>query len=229
MRMRIGFAAAVVLLLATVGCVIRTEHRIDAHITLDIRHIAAQAENVLDFVEGKTDTLPGLEAEPAAGPQSRARAVLEFFSPMGVAHADTLKVTTSPLVKEIAVRMRDRNPRVEAIKAPGCFGENNRGYLELRECDALGDNEKRNEAQKLLAEENKDRKALYNEIARLNADTGVTVSAVEGIYALERLRRAKTGEVFQLPAAGADFDSVKASDLGARLGDKCVPGAWVTV
>ncbi len=93
----------------------------------------------------------------------------------------------------------------------------------------LGDNEKRNEAQKLLAEENKDRKALYNEIARLNADTGVTVSAVEGIYALERLRRAKAGEVFQLPAAGADFDSVKASDLGARLGDKCVPGAWVTV
>ena len=48
-------------LLALAGCVIRTEHKIDAHITLDIRHVQEQAGDVLNYIEGKCDELPGLE------------------------------------------------------------------------------------------------------------------------------------------------------------------------
>ena len=80
-----------------------------------------------------------------------------------------------------------------------------------------------------MADENKDRKALYREVARLNSEQSVSVSTVEGIYATARLKRAKTGEIFQLPPAGKEFDAFKASAVGKKLGGKCVPKAWVTI
>jgi uncharacterized protein YdbL (DUF1318 family) len=232
---KVLFAGALAMLMIALGCVIRTESRIDAHITLDIRHISAQAESVLDFVEGKTDALPGIEPAAAApakanpGPTSWAVRAIETLNPIQVAYADALKVTTSPLVVEIAGKMRQRNAEVAGLKQAGCLGESNRGYVELRDCDETKDAAKRNAAQKLLSEENKDRKALYNEIARLNGDQGVNVSTVESIYAMERLHRAAAGEVFQLPPAGTDFDAVKQSTAGQKLGAKCVAGAWVTM
>lgn len=214
------------------ACVFRTEHTITAHITLDIRHIQEQAAGVLDFVEGKTDTLPGLEPTPPAGPQSWRRTLndaVDALNPLPAAWADDLKNTSSPLVADLAKRMRERHPRIEEYRRTGCFGENNRGYLELRDCDVLRDADARNAAQKLLAEENKDRKALYNEIARLNADQGVNVSTVESIYATQRLRRGRSGEVFQLPEAGPWFDEIASSPLGRQLGSQCQPGRWVTL
>jgi uncharacterized protein YdbL (DUF1318 family) len=226
---RLAVMCALALLFVGLGCVIRTEHTIDAHITLDIRHIADQASGVLDFVQGKSDTLPGVEAAPKKDDStSWLQQTLDLLNPMPVAYAAELN-TTSDLVKEIAVKMRERNDAVEALKKLGCLGENNRGYLELRDSPAMTDNAKRNEAQKLLADENKDRKALYNEIARLNKDRDVSVSIVEGIYAVERLKRAKSGEIFQLPPAGEAFDSFKASAAGKALGGACAPNAWVTI
>ncbi len=236
------FAAALAMTMVVLGCVIRTESRIDAHITLDIRHISAQAENVLDFVEGKTDALPGVEPAAAApakdgkgkekganpGPTSWAVRALGALSPIQVAYAAPLKVTTSPFVVEIAGKMRQRNPEIARLKQAGCLGESNRGYVEVRDCDETKDSAKRDAAQKLVSEENRDRKALYGEIARLNSEQGVSVSTVEGIYAMERLHRANAGDIFQLPPEGADFDAVKQSPLGQKLGAKCVAGAWVT-
>ena len=63
MKKIVTFGALLALGIA-LGCVIRTEHRIDAHITLDIRHID-QAENVLDYVEGRrTHCRSGTGANP---------------------------------------------------------------------------------------------------------------------------------------------------------------------
>lgn len=221
------FCAAAMLAVA-LGCVIRTEHKIDAHITLDIRHVAEQAESVLDFVEGKTDALPGMEEMPE--PESRLHRVLNALNPIQTAYAAELKVTTSPLVVEIANSMRARNSKIEAVKKQGCLGETNRGYVELRDCDGIKDAEQRNEAQKLVADENKDRKALYAEMARLNKDIdGVNVGKVESVFAMQRLERAKSGEIFQLPPAGNDFNKFKSSATGQKLGGNCVAGAWVTI
>lgn len=217
-----------IVLLLFWGCVIRTEHKIEAHITLDIRHVATQAEDVLDFIEGKTDALPGL---PEGGePVSWWQRAVDVLNPIPVAHADTLQVTTSPLVQEIALRMRERHAAVEALKGKGCLGETNRGYLELRDCDTVREAEQRNEAQKLIADDNKDRKALYAEIARLNKEvSNLTVSTVESIYALQRLNRAKPGQWYQLPGPGEDFETVKKSDLGSKLAEQCKPDAWVMI
>jgi len=219
-------------LAVALGCVIRTEHKIEAHITMDIRHVAEQVETVLDYVEGKTDELPVSEESPDAEsePVSELRRILNALNPIQTAYASELSVTTSPLAREIAEKMRARNSKIESLKKQGCLGETNRGYVELRDCDAVKDADKRNEVQKLIADENKDRKALYAEIARLNRQIeGINVGKVENIFAMQRLRRAKSGEIFQLPPAGADFDAIKNENVGKKLGDKCVPGTWVTI
>ncbi len=217
-------ALLIVTALTVLGCsVIRTEHKIEAHITLDIR-IEQQVDDIFDFVEGDTDVLPAIKgAEPA----SSLLDTLNWLDPFPVAHAAENMNSTSALITEIARRLRDRHTKIVAAKTQGCFGENNRGYLELRDCEALKDGDFKNQVQKLLAEENKDRKALYNELARLNRESGATVSTMETVAAMNKLKRAARGEWVQLPVAGKDFDRVKASSLGKKLGTKCQPGAWV--
>ncbi|MCC6143495.1 MAG: DUF1318 domain-containing protein [Candidatus Hydrogenedentes bacterium] len=220
------------LALIVAGCVLRTEHTINAHVTLDIRHIEDQADNVLDYVEGKSDAIPGMPAAPAPaaadGSTSWLRHAVDFLSPIQVAYAAELQ-ESSPLITQIATKMRGRFDALEALRRDACLGENNRGYVELRDCAAFSDAQKKNEAQQLLSEENKDRKALYAEVARLNADQGITVSTVENIYAGKRILRGKSGEVYQLPPAGEYFDAVKDSAVCKSLGAECKPNAWVTL
>ncbi len=225
---RIGLALATTVSLIALGCVITTKHKIDAHIVLDIRHIQEQADGVLDYIEGKTDELPATEpAKEGAGPSFLERAYYAMLS-TPVAYAAELK-ESSPKVKELADKMRERQPKIEALKKQGAIGEDNRGYVTLRDSEAIADAEKKNEAQQLVAAENADRKALYREIATDNADQNVTLTTVERIFAQRRLMRAAAGEVFQLPPAGDDFDKFKASPMGQKLGGECVPGAWVTM
>ncbi len=218
------FLFAVVILLG-INCVLQTKHTIEAHITLDIRHVQEQAGSLLDYVEKKTDELPVKEEENKKK-TSWLGFEFQLFTP---AYAQAL-ATVSPLAKEIADRMRERFEQIEQLKNQGCLAENNRGYLELKECDGLSDAEKKNEIQRLLSDENKDRKALYKEIANLNKNIpGMSISKVEAIYALERIQRAKSGQIVQLPEENEDFQKIKDSSLGQKLGDKCKPGAWVTI
>ena len=150
-----------------VGCVIRTEHRIDAHITLDIRHVEQEVAGVFDFVEGKREELPDIQAPPApaetGSPSGRLyNQVLDFLQPMRPVYAET----TSPVIEETAKSMKARYAKLSEWKAKGGLGENNRGYVELRDCPEFSEAAKKNAAQQLLAEENKDRKTFYREFAR---------------------------------------------------------------
>ncbi|MGC8738442.1 MAG: DUF1318 domain-containing protein [Candidatus Hydrogenedens sp.] len=211
--------------LLSINCVLQTKHTIEAHITLDIRHVQEQAGNLLDYVEKKTDELP-VKEEDNKNKTSWLGSTFHVFTPV---YAEAL-ATVSPLAKEIADRMRERFEQIEQLKNQGCLAENNRGYLELKECDALKDAEKKNEIQRLLSDENKDRKALYKEIANLNKNIpDMSISKIESIYALERIQRAKPGQTVQLPDGNDDFQKIKNSSLGQKLGDKCIPGAWIII
>lgn len=211
---------------ALVGCVVIPD-TFDVSISIDIRHIEEQADDLLNYVEGTTDSPPVIES--ADGPQSsRLRRVLEFLRPVRVAYAAQLK-DSSPVVNQIAARMRGRNAELGTLKKSGAVGENSRGLVELVKAEALGGSDETNAAQRVIAAENEDRKALYQEIARINSDQNLKVATVERVYAQKRLDRAKRGELFQLPAAGEDFDAFKQSTGGKKLGSACVPGAWVTI
>ncbi|MCH8204486.1 MAG: DUF1318 domain-containing protein [Candidatus Hydrogenedentes bacterium] len=223
---RVSNGVTLLAVVLIVGCIV-IPNTFDANITITIRHVEEQAGQILDYVEGKSDTLPGLEGTETESTSFLHR-TLQYWSPIQVAYAAELK-DTSPRVTQIAKKMKGRFPEVAAIKATGAVGETNRGLLQLQRPGLISDAEETNRVQRIIAAENEDRKALYKEIARLNGDLNLDVGKVERIYALQRLERAKSGEYYQLLAPGADFNKFKTSPRGQRLGAACVPGAWVTI
>lgn len=64
-------------------------------------------------------------------------------------------------------QMRDRLPQVDALKASGAIGEDNRGFLSVRES--------RENAAEIVQAENVDRRVVYDSIA---SKTGTTADAV---------------------------------------------------
>jgi uncharacterized protein YdbL (DUF1318 family) len=205
-----------------VGCVV-IPNTFDANINVTIRHVEQQADDFLNYVEGKSDTLEDLSDQT-----SMLQKAWIFVSPIQAAYAAETNLN-SPRVKQIGAKMKQRYPEVVAIKKTGAVGETNRGLLELVKPNLITDGDEKNKVQRVIAAENEDRKALYKEIARLNEDQNMAVGQVEQVYALERLERAKSGELVQMPNAGSTFDKVKGSAVGQKLGAQCVAGAWVTM
>jgi uncharacterized protein YdbL (DUF1318 family) len=79
--------------------------------------------------------------------------------------------TASP-VAEAKARMRERVPAVDLLKSNGAIGENNRGYLEIRQ--PAGD------AAEIIAAENADRQVIFADTA---ASRGGSAEAVGRIFA----------------------------------------------
>jgi len=65
----------------------------------------------------------------------------------------------------VRARMEERLPQIDTLKSSGALGENNRGFLEARSGDAGS----------VAAAENRDREAVYAELARR---TGASTDSV---------------------------------------------------
>lgn len=215
---------AAVLAVVLLGCKLTTEHRIDAHITVDIRHIQEQASDIVDFIEGDSDEL----SVDAPSNTSMLRTLWNAVAPVQVAHAAELN-SKSPEVERIAKELRALQSEIDQLMAKGYIGLDNRGYLALRPHPDLDDAEAKNETQRFIAKVNDLRNALYREVARLNRDSGASLTTVERVFAGEFRDRAKSGHWVELPEAGAPYDTFLDSDLAKKLGDKAKPGAWVQV
>lgn len=225
MKRRSKFLAAAALGFM-LGCIMMPA-TFDSRIVPDLRPIEEHAELLLDYIEGRTDALPSAET-PEPTETSLLNGVIGLLIPVRIAYAAEFD-GVSPAVTQAAEAMRARNRDILALKKGGSTGENFRGLLEMVHPEVFTDNEEKNAAQRLVAAENKNRKALYREIAQLNREQNLLVSVVERVHAGKRLERARPGDLFQLPPAGADFDAFKASPAGKRLGGTCQPEAWVTI
>ncbi|MGD2184889.1 MAG: YdbL family protein [Desulfobacterales bacterium] len=89
-------------------------------------------------------------------------------------------------INAIKASMKKRLPVIEALKAKGILGENNRGYLEF-----VGS---KKESADVVAAENKDRKAVYAAIAK---QQGTTVEVVGTHRARQIVLKADPGEWLQ--------------------------------
>lgn len=165
----------------------------------DIQRIGEEAEWLVDYMEGRL----------AVAEDSR---LLEL-------HKGLLAETNFDA----------RRQRIALLKAQGCLAENNKGRLELRACEGLSTAADRNEAQQLLADENKDRKTVYKRIAEGHKDGRISVSRVERIYVLKRLSHAAPGQVFQLPREEEDLEALRAMGVIQRLGGHGAGDAWVII
>ncbi|MDZ4860823.1 MAG: DUF1318 domain-containing protein [Candidatus Hydrogenedentes bacterium] len=165
-----------------------------------------EVDGALDYIAGGGAALPSSLSEGASAPEN---------------------VEEARKLTDAADEMRARAAEIAALKAGGVLGEDNRGYLTIRNDDRLENPGEKNQLQQIMAAENGNRKDFYGAMARLRKDQGLTHTRVERLFAARRIARAPANTIIQLPPDGEEFARVKASPLGVSLGDHCQPGAWV--
>lgn len=151
---------------------------IAACVTINVYFPAAAAEKaadkILNDVLGEAKPNPGTEPETSlrfeVDPErllaAAAHSVLDFLvSPAEAQQAD-LDISSAE-IRAITESMRARNAALKKYYDSGAIGFTADGMVEVRDQNLIPLPE-RNEARKLVADENRDRAALYAEIAKSN-------------------------------------------------------------
>lgn len=184
---RIWGLLAAVMVFGLISCYMKTEHKIEAHITIDIREIEATANEIEDMVRARK------------GGQS----LFVPFWKLDAAYAGIeLKFMTPEVEKAISNR-GGRLDSIEELMKKNCIGENNRGYVEYRACPACEKEPQLvEEAKRLIKEENQDRLIIYQTIVEQNNLSKDSLSLVEKIFSQVHQKNAPSGAFIQQDDGG---------------------------
>lgn len=149
-----------------------------ACVTINVYFPTAEAVEAADqIIRGVYGEGQEPEAEPEAKPQTDSSlrspgsdrpifiSLLEWLSPPARAAADIN--IQSPAIRTIRASMEARFPKLKPFYESGGVGMTNGGLIEVRDLNAVSLRERKT-VRTLVADENRDRKALYKEIARAN-------------------------------------------------------------
>lgn len=121
--------------------------------------------------------------------------VLDSLVPSAHAQQADIEINT-PQINAIKARMAQRQQQsLNALFDSGAIGFTNDGFVEIRDRSAVGLQERRN-LESLVAEENRDRKAVYREIAVAN-DHPEWESDIQQTFAKEWVEKARSGWYYQ--------------------------------
>jgi len=142
------------------------------------------AEKIVDNNSANDKEAPAQKA----GPTSR----LDLMFGVKTAYADVSIDVSTPAVLGIKESIRKRFKNLKIYFDKGTIGESNNGFVEAIDTAALSVLEK-SVANNLIDEENKDRAALYSEIANANKPGPETVSLIKKIFANRWREKAQSG------------------------------------
>lgn len=167
------------------------------------QEIARQAAAKAAAPQGNEAPVPP-PAPPQGGgngapPRPSAGVFDGIFASPAYAQSVPAPEVTSPAIRKIIDSRAARVAKVDAHKATGVLGENNRALLEVRRLDALPDLRARAEAQKLVRDENADREALFREMAAAKGVDLSQVGRIRDTYAATLRQNARPGDWIQEP------------------------------
>lgn len=135
------------------------------------------ADRIIQDVYGEAGTPPGgtdkTPAESGGTPQSRHDSVQEpmLISVLNVlirpAHAEADINIQTPAIQRLQASLKQRHAQLANYYANGAVGMTRDGFIQVRDLNAVGLADRR-KVQQIVGEDNADRKALYEEIARAN-------------------------------------------------------------
>jgi uncharacterized protein YdbL (DUF1318 family) len=172
---------------------------ISACVTVNIYFPAAAVERAAEQIVKETWGGPGEPGEPAKAPpkpQSTNR-----FSPMravslnfvGEAYAQEADINVSnPAIRALKDSIKQRSNAIKPYMDRGNIGIGQDGLLRIRSTDGLNLKE-RAEAQQLVEAENRDREALYGEIAKANNISKENIPKIKSIFAKSWIEQAQPG------------------------------------
>ena len=177
-----------------------------ACVTINVYFPAAAAEKAADRI---IDDVWGPQGQPApkspdktsfltpAGAQqvllAAAGAALEFMIPAAQAQVD-LDVST-PEIRAITASMESRHASLAKYYGSGAVGLTADGMVEVRDANAIPLPE-RNAVARLVADENRDRAALYSQIAKVNGHPEWE-SDIRQTFAKRWIAKAQSGWYYQ--------------------------------
>ena len=168
---------------------------VSACVTVNIYFPAAAVERAADQIVKETWGAP---SEPAkkSGPQSSLPATRKqtvSFSLVNPVYAQEADINvTNPAIRALKDSIKNRSESIKPYMDRGNVGINQEGLLTVRATEGLSLKE-RAEAQQLVEAENRDREALYSEIAKANNFPKESVSKIKRIFAKSWTDQAKAG------------------------------------
>jgi uncharacterized protein YdbL (DUF1318 family) len=139
------------------------------------REVEKKAGEIVDDIRLK---------EPAPAPTSPKSSVGVFWAYVdnyGLVYAQKESRGSNPVIQALKAQIRERFPRLVPFFQKGGIGEAKNGYIEIRDISGLSANEK-NELKALVEAENRDRRTVYQEVAKGMNITADQMSKVERIF-----------------------------------------------
>ncbi|SRR6266508_1236742 len=169
---------------------------ISACVTVNIYFPAAAVERAAEQIVKETWGEPGEPAKGPPKPQSYnrlapMRAVSVKF--VSEAHAQEADINVSnPAIRALKDAIKQRSSAIKPFMDRGNIGIGQDGLLTIRTTDGLNLKE-RADVQQLVEAENRDREALYVEIAKANGIPKENVPRIKNIFAKSWIEQAQPG------------------------------------
>ena len=169
---------------------------VSACVTVNIYFPAAAVERAADQIVKETWGGPAKPATPVPQPQSRSlfsRNRLLALSFVSEAFAQDADINvTNPAIRALKESIKNRSNAIKPYMDRGNIGIARDGLLAIRSADGLNLKE-RAEVNQLIDAENKDREALYAEIAKANSIPKENIPKIKSIFAKSWIEQAQPG------------------------------------
>jgi uncharacterized protein len=169
---------------------------VSACVTVNIYFPAAAVERAADQIVKETWGGPVAPATPVPQPQSRSlfsRNRLLALSFVSEAFAQDADINvTNPAIRALKESIKNRSNAIKPYMDRGNIGIARDGLLAIRSADGLNLKE-RAEVNQLIDAENKDREALYAEIAKANGIPKENIPKIKSIFAKSWIEQAQPG------------------------------------
>ncbi len=167
---------------------------ITACVTINVYFPAAEAEDAASKIVNKIIGEDENAVNEGTNPQSFNFNPLSFF--ISSAHAEVNINISSPAIVEITNRMKSRyDNHLKNYLDKAIIGFSNKGFIQILDAKKLGLKD-RQKAKKLVADENRDRKALYRELAVANGHPDWE-DAIQNVFVKQWQKQAHTGWKYQ--------------------------------
>ncbi len=202
------------------ACHTKHDINITAHVTLDIRHVQAQTDDLYGYIAGDKalDELEAGEPQAVAPPAPFLSTICRLFDTATSAAAAEEKYSEG--VVRAVKKLASHAAELKKFKKRGCIGEKNDGYLVYRKCDACEkDSELKKAIGKLIKEVNADRKLLFEEHAKQEGASETGALKIQLTWAAKFRKESKTGQWIQAPKKMKDLRSFEKSKIGVKLAE----------
>jgi uncharacterized protein len=152
------------------------------------KEVDKKAGEIVDDIRKKD---PSSSPAPL-GPQSSLDVLYAYWGNHGLAYAQKESGGDNPATQTLKNQIRGRFPRLVPFFQKGGIGEGKNGFLEIRDTKGLSPAEK-TDLNPLVEAENRDRRALYQEVAKSMNIPPDQLSKVQRIFAEKWQNSAEKG------------------------------------